>query len=109
VAKGEKPILSVRIDADLLKDVDALAEKAGVGRAEIVERCLSLGLAQDSQLASWLEGKISGPFFEFMTQPRVLKAVLRLIGDEVDPTVLKVRQGAIEKRRGTGKAKPAVE
>ncbi|MGD0140729.1 MAG: ribbon-helix-helix domain-containing protein [Tepidisphaeraceae bacterium] len=109
MGKGEKPILSVRIDAELLKDVDALAEEAGVGRAEIVERCLWLGLSADMGLASWLKGKVSGPVLQIMTHPVVLKALLSLTGDKVDPTVLKVRQGAIDKRRGHGKAKLAVE
>ena len=49
MGKGEKPILSVRIDADLLEAVDAMAEKADCGRAEIVERCPTWKEHEDSK------------------------------------------------------------
>lgn len=110
MAKGEKPILSVRVHAELLETLDAAAEEAGCGRAEIVERCLWNGLLADQQLRRWLQGRLSGPLLQLITHPKVLKAALAVIGDEVDSTVLKVRKGAIQKRRaGVAKAKPAIE
>jgi hypothetical protein len=107
MAKGEKPILSVRIDGDILKRVDALAQLAEVGRAEIVERCLTLGLANQETLVEWVDSPIKGAVGQLLTYPTIAKAILKFLGDEVDETSMKIRQGAVKKRRG--KAKPALQ
>lgn len=107
MSKGEKPILSVRIDADLLERVDRLAAEADVGRAEIVERCLRLGLGNQEELVEWLKTPVQGHITQLLTHPLLLTALKTFVG-ELDETSLKIREGAIKSRK-KGKARPATE
>jgi Ribbon-helix-helix protein, copG family len=108
MGKGEKPILSVRIDRELLEAVDALADEAGVGRAEVVERCLSMGVADHENLVKWLKTPIVGVAVRLLTHPEMMKAIFQFFGGDYDPTSLKVRNAAIANRKRP-KLKPATE
>lgn len=108
MSKGEKPILSVRIDADLLKRLDQMAADADVGRAEIVERCLSIGLYDQESFVAWLKGSVSGPVLQLITHPTVLKALMPLFRGEADPVSMKVRAGVLRNRRNP-KVKPVLD
>lgn len=111
MSKGEKPILSVRVSADVLERVDRLAELAGVGRAEVVERCLWLGVANQEEFVKLLQSPVRGPLEQFLTHPWLLRKVYQLLGEELetDPTSMKLREQAVKRRKGKGKAKPATE
>jgi hypothetical protein len=110
MSKGEKPILSVRIDADLLKRVDKLAEEADVGRAEVVERCLALGIVNQEELVQWLKSPVKGPVAQLMSHPAILGFFLSLAGEQYDEITQKLRAGVIRKKKEAARArKPALE
>ena len=108
MAKGEKPVLAVRVDQGLLDRLDALAEVAEVGRAEIVERCLELGLMNSEDFVEWLRSPVKGPLVRLLTLPVLLPLVAKLFADvEVSETAMKLRAGALRKR-GKGSTGEAV-
>ncbi len=108
MSKGEKPILSVRVDHQLLERVDALCERAGVGRAEIIERCIMVGLADEEEFVEWLESPVKGEVIHMLTHPRLIKFIASLIGDDrgLDETQLKVRRNIKSKKQSRGKSLP---
>jgi hypothetical protein len=97
-----KPVLSVRIDQDLMDRLIALEDRTGVGRADIIERCLSVGLDDEEGFVKWLESPLHGPLAHLLTHPKVLKALIPLLalGRTVDPVQQKVRAGVREKKKG---------
>ncbi len=42
--KTEKVVISIRIDTNTLKDVDALSTKTGISRNEIIVQCIDYAL-----------------------------------------------------------------
>ncbi|RPF43088.1 ribbon-helix-helix CopG family protein [Hydrogenoanaerobacterium saccharovorans] len=42
--KPEKDIISMRISLDLLEKVDAIAEKTGISRNELLNQCIAYAL-----------------------------------------------------------------
>ncbi|HLL89104.1 MAG TPA: ribbon-helix-helix protein, CopG family [Tepidisphaeraceae bacterium] len=109
MGKGEKPILSIRIDARLLERIDQLAELGNVSRAEVVERCLYNGLPRDEEMVQLLESTVRGPIVQLLSHPVLMEALGKVLGEELDPTALKMRDSAIKRRRAGGRAKPATE
>lgn len=105
-SEKQKPVLSVRVEPDLLRRVDELTELAGVTRAEIVERCLSLGLANQEELVEWIKAPVKGPLVQLLTHPAILNAMGKLFNEVADDTTQKLRAGAVSKRKGL-QAKPA--
>jgi len=102
-----KPVLSVRVDDALLKKIDALVERTGVGRAEIVERCLAVGLQDEEEFVAWLESPVKGPFASLLTHPAFLEWAFRGTRYEVDKTQQKVRKNVRERQRGV-KGRPVL-
>lgn len=97
----EKPILSVRIDQATMDRLDQLVERTGVGRAEIVERCLSVGVEDEEEFVEWLESPTGGPLAALLLHPKVLKAILALTGGRriVNETQQKVKNNLSAKRK----------
>jgi hypothetical protein len=110
MAKGEKPILSIRIDAGILRRVDELAARADVGRAEVVERCLSIGLFDQESLVEWLKNPVVGAVFNLLRYPVVVKALGKVLKDEdwADPTSVALIEADLKHRRSK-RYKPVVE
>jgi metal-responsive CopG/Arc/MetJ family transcriptional regulator len=107
MSKGEKPILSVRIDQKVMDRLDMLCERAGVGRAEMVERCLSVGIIDQEEFVSWLESSVQGPMLNILLHPKVLASIFSITGHTVDETQMKVKKHVTERRKAGGKGKPA--
>ncbi len=109
MGKGEKPILSVRIDADLLARVDEMADLAGVGRAEVVERCLAIGLVNQEKFVKVLKNPVANAVYDLITLPKIWAAVGTLLLDdgEVDPVSRRLIEGTAKARK-TKRGKPAV-
>lgn len=42
--KQEKEVISIRIDSELLKTVDAAADKADISRNEFINQCIAFAL-----------------------------------------------------------------
>ena len=101
--KGEKPILSVRIDAELLERVDEIAELAHVGRAEVVERCLWIGVVDQEELVSWLKNPVVGPLVRLLSHRFFLKAVGLVLrnADWADKTSVGIVDGVKKNRKGS--------
>jgi hypothetical protein len=108
MAKGEKPILSVRVEQELLDALEKMAEKSGASRSELVERYVGHGLELDFAVMGLWKSRLTGPVLQVLTHPKVMKAILSLTGDEPDPALEKIRDSAIDERRGK-KAKLASE
>jgi hypothetical protein len=103
VGKGEKPILSVRIDQELLDRVDELAVLADVGRAEVVERCLWIGVVNQEELVSNLRSPLAGSVVRLLSHPAILKAVGIVLRDSdwADPTTVKLSAGVKKSLKGS--------
>lgn len=86
-----KPILSVRIDKKLMDRLDALVEQTGVGRAEIVERCLSLGIVDQEEFVAELRSSVRGPLLALLMHPKVLNVIMSLTGGVIDETQQKIK------------------
>jgi metal-responsive CopG/Arc/MetJ family transcriptional regulator len=112
--KEQKVVLSVRINPGVLKRLDELAERTGVGRAEIVDRCVRAGLREEEELADDLQRPIVGELIHALTNEKVVKMLGKLMHGEkfeVDPIQMKRREFLKNKRRGgraTGET-PAME
>jgi len=106
-----KGVLSVRINAALLDRIDQLCERTGVGRAEITERCLEIGLADEEEFVRSLESPVVGAAMHLLSYPKVLKALLTMIGEEPHPTQVQIRNNIAEKKRVRSAAhgKPATK
>jgi hypothetical protein len=108
----QKPVLSVRIDQVLMDRLMALEDRTGVGRAEIIERCLLIGMEDEKEFVKWLESPIQGPLVQLLTHPKVLKILLSSVFGpkmEIDQVQQKVTRNVREKRKsGKLNAKPAV-
>src|SRR5262245_10772889 len=90
-----KPVLSVRVDQKLLEWLDHMCERTGVGRADVVERCLSVGLAYEEQMVQWLEAPIHGPTAILLSFPGLARALVKLTGGEVDEVEMKIRENVL--------------
>lgn len=111
MASREKPILSVRVAPELLERLDKICEKSGCGRAEVVERCLVLGILEQEDFVEWLESSVKGPILELMMHPKVAKAIFALAGGEPDESAMKIARGvrANKKQKGlSGRVAPAL-
>lgn len=89
----------------MLDRLDLLCERTGLGRAELVERCLTVGLTDEEELVAMLESPLKGPLLRLLLSPGVLKQVFGMPEGQIDPTQQKVR-GNVSRRR---RAKPVVE
>jgi hypothetical protein len=100
---NEKPVLSIRIDADLLKRIDAICEATSVGRGEIVERCILMGLTDEEEFVDWIKSPIKGPILELLARKSV---IAKLLGFEFSKTQAKVVHNVRAKRKPPVKASP---
>jgi len=112
MGKGEKPILSVRIDQTLMDRLDRLVEETGSGRAEIIERCMIVGLEDQEELVKWLKSPVQGPVAALMMHPAVINTILRITGQSRTHVVDEAQQEMVkrmrQKSRGRGtKTRPA--
>ncbi|HZZ44041.1 MAG TPA: ribbon-helix-helix protein, CopG family [Tepidisphaeraceae bacterium] len=94
-----KPVLSVRISQDLMDKLVKLEERTGVGRAEIVERCLAVGVQDQEEYVEWLESSWKGPILSLLMHPKVAKAMMSMTGNELDETQEKVRANVTDRRK----------
>jgi hypothetical protein len=90
MAKDNKVVLSVRVDPDYVAWLDEVCERGGVGRGEVVQRCLGLGLANEQALIAWMDHPIRRPILKVVASPLIAGVILKLIGSEVDDTSKKI-------------------
>jgi predicted transcriptional regulator len=62
-----KALISVRVDEDLLRQIDEIAEKEGVTRTEIIETALLNGVNNERQFVENLEKPLQRMVMKFMT------------------------------------------
>jgi hypothetical protein len=102
--------IGMRIDEELLKGVDAMAERLGVTRTEVLERCIALGLNTSEELAG--KSDVALELFHVMSQPGVLKVIDKLVsvaGFSVSPDKVKILHDARQSRKVKKAGKPATE
>ncbi len=79
-----KPVLSVRVDAELIERIDKLVEKTGVSRADVIERALAVGLNDQEWFVADLQGAVRGPLLELLMSEKFLNVVFSLTGEVTD-------------------------
>lgn len=101
--------IGMRIDEDLLKEVDEMAERLGLTRTDVLERCISLGLSASQDIEQM--NSVMLELLHTMTKPRfrkVIGAVAERAGYELDPAKLKMIEDARSSRKKKA-GKPAKE
>lgn len=84
-----KPVLSVRIDQEIIDRIDKLVAETGVHRADVIERALRIGLYDQEKFVKELQGNVTGPLLQLLMNEKFLNVVYALCGDEADPNQLK--------------------
>jgi metal-responsive CopG/Arc/MetJ family transcriptional regulator len=103
------PVLSARVEKTLHERIDALSEKTGVSRAEVINRALAIGLSDQEKFVKQVQGTFSGPLMELAMNKKFLDVMLALSGDEADPIQVQVVKNVREStRRRTVRGTPAV-
>jgi predicted DNA-binding protein len=92
------PTLSVRVPRELIEKLDRMVELTGVSRAEIVERCLDIGLSDQKELMQALENPLYGALARFATHRNLVTLVAMLTGTEVDETTQKMRAAVLNQK-----------
>lgn len=106
----QKPVLSVRVDQQLIDRIDRLAEEGGVSRTDIVERCLGVGIKDQEEYLAWLNGRVSGPLASMMMQPQVLKVLNALTGGgEVDENQVRIAENVRSRKRAIPRGRTATQ
>jgi hypothetical protein len=82
--KERKLVLSSRVDPQVLERVDKLAEETGVGRAEVIERAMMVGLEDQEKFVGRLRGAVKGPLLALLLNERFLDVIFSLSGDTKD-------------------------
>jgi hypothetical protein len=109
MSERKNPVLSARVDKGLQERIDALSEKTGVSRADVINRALAIGLSDQEQFVKQLQGTFRGPLLELAMNKKFLDVMLALVGDEADPIQVQVVKNVREStRRRTVGGTPAV-
>jgi predicted transcriptional regulator len=110
--------VGARLDSELVKRIDAVAETLGMTRSAVLDRVLRVGLAEEEGLAKMVEGATVGQ----SVQRALVKALISSdfvvnlmtgLDEEVDPKRIEMMRKALArndaKKKERGGAKPAVE
>ncbi len=97
-----KPVLSARVDQRLIDRIDKLVGQTGVSRADVIERALGVGLADQEQFVKELQGIVRGPMMELVMNPKFLNVIFALTGNELDQNQITAIRN-VRGRRGKGK------
>ena len=99
--------VTMRLDADLMKRVDEIAERLGETRTHVVERAIKLGLPETERFLKALEHPVAGRALELLMQPGVYSTLAKLAGEKLTPEDLAESRAASEKvkraRSGRGR------
>jgi hypothetical protein len=96
---GYDPVVSVRIDRELLKRIDSICDRAGVSRAEVIDRCLYMGLANEERFVKALATPLIGDAIRLLTPPGVIDRIFKVFGGHMDETQKKIRRNVRPKRK----------
>jgi len=100
--KTPKMTVSIRIEPDLLKDLDELVEKEGTTRSELIERMIAFGVRGENRFIKSMEHPIGGKFWKLMMSEEVVGFLDLISGGKVDPdraqAALRVVQAAEDAR-----------
>ncbi len=89
MTKQVKPVLSSRVNAELLERIDKLAEETGLGRAEVIERALAVGLEDQEKFVGQLRGAVRGPLLALVLNEKFLDVIFSLTGDTKDESQMR--------------------
>ena len=104
---GNKVILSVSIDADLVHKLQELADAVGRSRSSYVEALLREAVDQESDTIKALQHPVLGPALVSAFRSRdVLKAMAEVIGDELKPEQLHLFREAMNHISGQQISRP---
>jgi len=102
--KTPKMTISIRIEPELLGDLDELVEKEGTTRSELVERMIAFGVRGEEHYIKSMEHPIGGKFWKLMMSDEVVGFLDLISGGKMDSdrakSALRVVEAA-EKARQT--------
>ena len=107
MAERHKPVMSSRVEQQLIDRIDALVERTGVSRADVIERALGVGLKDQEDFVEELEGTVSGPLMALLMNEKFLNVVYALTGGELDRNQVKAAREVRAKKRRSVKGKLA--
>ena len=105
--------ISIKLDEDLLAQVDRLAADIGVNRTALIEQAIKNDLPRQEAFHKSLENPIVRAVHEQVTKPGVLRAIAKMVDagftdEDIDTIVEKgPRQREAAKRRVREKRKGA--
>lgn len=94
--------VAFRLDEAMVKSVDAIAEKAGVSRTEVVDRYIRVGLRQEAKLFD--QNPIALELLNVMLSDSVRPLLEKLVGRPADPLQVKRMRYVRAKRKGKARA-----
>lgn len=103
VGRSSKPkaFLSASVDANMLRRLTAAANRLGISRSQLVDEVLADFLeSADVQVRMIGNPRVMRAFTEAMSQPGVLAAMSRALGQDLDD---QQRQAVLEFMRQTSK------
>ena len=110
--------VGMRMDQDLVKRIDKVAETLQMTRSAVLDRVVRIGLKEEENTAKIVEGadlghQIQRAMAKALVSSDFLLNLLKMIDDDVDPKRVKMMREALAshdaKRKGKGGAKPALE
>jgi len=72
----------VRVDEDLLRQIDEIAEKEGVTRTEIIETALFNGVKSEREFVENLEKPLQRMVMKFMTSRPLVDLISGVVGKQ---------------------------
>lgn len=110
--------VGVRLDQDLVKRIDAVAETLSMTRSAVIDRVVRVGLREEEDLARMVEGgDLTTNFQRLLVKAMVssdfVVKLMQMTDDEVDPKRAKMIRDAIglndAKKKGKAGPRPALE
>jgi hypothetical protein len=98
-----KTFVGLRLNDDLLKLIDDLAEKEGSSRTEVMEDALRRGLDDEVRFVEMLERPLQGLIVKGLVKAGIVDAVCKALGDGADMKRTTLARGGLKRSRGRGK------
>lgn len=102
---------SIRLDEDLVKRLDALAELRAESRSALIERILKNGVDEEEQFWKAQDNPVYREVSRLLLKPAVAMAMAKIVGEQVDPAAVAARSKKfdllLERKKQTRRGKGA--
>lgn len=79
---------SIRLDEDLVKRLDELAELRSESRSALIERILNNGVADEEQFWERMQNPVYREVSRLILRPDVAMAMAKVLGERLDPAAV---------------------